>query len=63
MKSLMLITILIISIRFINAQIYTGLKSKIVFPTDNYVDVDNGIGVDLLLGYSIKQKLDFSSNR
>ncbi len=44
----------------LNAQVYLGLNSKIAFPTSNYQEVDNGMGVDLLIGYSLKQKMDFN---
>lgn len=61
MKKITLITLLtVITIAFLNAQIYTGINSKIALPTGNYVEINNGIGVDLLIGYLVKQKLDFN---
>lgn len=61
MKKIILITLLtVITIAFLNAQIYTGINSKIALPTGNYVEINNGIGVDLLIGYLVKQKLDFN---
>lgn len=44
----------------LNAQVFLGLNSKIAFPTSNYQEVDNGMGVDLLVGYSLQQKLNFN---
>ena len=40
MKKIILITLLtVITIAFLNAQIYTGLNSKIALPTGNYVEI------------------------
>ena len=47
---------------YLNAQVYLGLNSKISFPTSNYQEVDNGLGVDLLIGYSLQQNLEFNVN-
>ena len=49
MKKIISITLLtVITIAFLNAQVYTGINSKIALPTGNYVEINNGIGVDLL---------------
>lgn len=45
---------------FLNAQVYLGLNSKVTFPTSNYQEVDYGIGGEVLIGYSLQQKLDFN---
>ena len=61
MRKIVLITLLtVLTITFLNAQIYTGINSKIALPTGNYVEINNGIGIDLLIGFLVKQKLDFN---
>jgi hypothetical protein len=42
----------------LNAQVYLGLNSAFELPTNNYNEVDNGLGLEILLGYSYKQRVD-----
>ncbi|MCD6112149.1 MAG: hypothetical protein J7J86_02655 [Bacteroidales bacterium] len=60
MRKIVIFFCLIMITGFLNAQVYLGLNSKIAFPTSNYQEVDNGMGVDLLIGYLLKQKMDFN---
>ncbi|MFW5700707.1 MAG: hypothetical protein ACOCWG_02010 [bacterium] len=60
MRSLVITIIIFFITNCLNAQVYLGLNTAFELPCNNYKEVDNGIGVNLLLGYSYKQRIDFN---
>jgi len=42
------------------AQVHFGLKSAFELPANNITEIDNGIALELMLGYSLKEKIDVS---
>jgi hypothetical protein len=60
MKRLLPFIILLFSVEWANAQVYTGINGSLSFPQKGYTEVDYGIGGDLVIGCVLDRKFDFS---
>ncbi len=58
MKKLTLFFSLIIFVQLLYSQAYTGINAGYTLSTNSTNEIDNGIGGDLLIGYSINPKTD-----
>ncbi len=58
MKNVVIALIFLLLINRVNAQILIGVNTSLEIPTSNYQEVDNGIGLNLFLGYSFKHRFD-----
>lgn len=60
MKNTFYIIIFLLIANCLTAQVNFGINTAFELPTKNYKEVKNGLGINLLLGYSFKQKLDIN---
>ena len=60
MKNILVIIIFLLIANCLSAQVNFGLNTAFELPANNYEEVDNGLGVNLLLGYSFKQRFDIN---
>jgi outer membrane protein W len=58
MKNTLIIIIFLFIANCLSGQVNFGLNTSFVLPTNNYDEVDYGLGGNLLLGYSFKQRFD-----
>jgi len=60
MKNTLIIIVFLFITNCLSAQVYFGLNTTFELPAKNYAEVNNGLGGNVLLGYSFKQMFDIN---